>query len=137
MIHLLISGYVVNGRHTHMHIYSLTVIHTHINVLILIRFSNHSYMRDVPKVMILFISMETIADTSSKITPLDRASFYLQNTIFPHINYYWLCIFTSNEQKAECCSHKNLHKWRLPIFLVMTAFSRKCLHNPIFISSNK
>lgn len=56
-------------------------------------------MRDVPKVMILFISMETIADTSSKISPLDRASIYLQNTIFPHIHHYWLCIFTSNEQK--------------------------------------
>lgn len=68
-------------------------------MLILIRFSNHNYMRDVSKVMILFISMETIADTSSKITPLDREGFYLQNTIFPHIHYYWLCIFISNEQK--------------------------------------
>ena len=50
--------------------------------------------------------MESITDTRSKITPLDRASFQLQSTIFPYSHDHWLCIFTSNGQKPACHIHK-------------------------------
>lgn len=43
-------------------------------------------------------SMESTTDTGSTITLFDRASFYLQNTIFPYSCHHWLCIFANDEQ---------------------------------------
>ena len=42
-----------------------------------------------------FIYTETTRDTRSTKTPLNRASFQLQNTIFQHSYYNWRCISTT------------------------------------------
>ena len=65
----------------------------------------------------LFISMETTTYMGSMFTPLDRASFQLQNTIFTHSHHYWLCLFANNEQGFWCLYNKrHTLKVLLPIY---------------------
>ena len=59
--------------------------------------------------------METT--TKSTRTLFDRANSQLQNTVFQYINHYYLCIFASYEQEPACCTRKNLHPWRWPLWL--------------------
>jgi hypothetical protein len=49
--------------------------------------------------------------------PVDRASFQLQNIIFPHSHHYWLYIFACDKQDPACCTLKNLDQRRQPTFL--------------------
>jgi hypothetical protein len=58
--------------------------------------------------------METTTNEGCTLTPLDRASFQLQNTIIPHSHQQWLFIFASDEQESECCTRKHLLQWRRP-----------------------
>jgi hypothetical protein len=80
------------------------------------------------KQCLLFISTETATDKGCTITPLDRASLQLQNTIFPHSHRHWLCSFASDEQEPACWSLKNLHQRRRPTFSQLRR-RRRCQEN--------
>ena len=49
-----------------------------------------------------FISLETTTDKGSKIIPLDRENYQLQNTTCLHSYHYSLCIYARKEQKSIC-----------------------------------
>ena len=46
--------------------------------------------------------METTTDTKNTIKQFDRTNSQLQNTLFQHSHYHYLCTFTSNEQEPAC-----------------------------------
>jgi hypothetical protein len=62
--------------------------------------------------------------------PLDRASFRLQNTIIPHNDHYWLCIFNSDEQECLLRSYKSALA-EATHFLVAVMTGKCYLQSPI------
>ena len=51
---------------------------------------------------VLFIFNETMTNTGSLITPLDKTSFHLKNTVLQYGNHHWLCIFPVFNKYLYC-----------------------------------
>ena len=89
--------------------------------------------KSTPKVMTSIISIETTTDTRNTITPLNRASFHLLNTLFPHSHPHWLCIFAWDKQEHCRPYLENLHQLSRPnfnlfihLFIVQQRCWRRC-----------
>jgi hypothetical protein len=105
-----------------------------------VQICTRSYGRELWKKHV-FISTETTRDIECAITPLDRPSWQLQNTIVSHSHQHWLCISASDEQEPACYASKTCATVEATHFLTAAMTSslsgKCCLRSPSIMVPNR